>query len=170
MLTESPIEFTLKVRNPGWAEGACGYASYTRVWSNDKLELEYDMPLRIHYPEHWEEDTVYTDMSKNNAGFHIALAQKVYHKAEEDNYFAITRGPITMGVDSRSGKAADSMFIPCRNAEVCEPEITEGVPCLLKLKFRPNGGEEYCLVDYASAGKDWETDIAAWLPMGNAKC
>ena len=27
-------------------------------------------------------------------------------------------------------------------------------------------GEAYTLVDYASAGKDWETTIAAWLPRG----
>jgi hypothetical protein len=42
--------------------------------------------------------------------------------------------------------------------------ITDGVPCRVKLHFTPENGEPYCLVDYASAGLDWETDIAAWLP------
>ena len=37
-------------------------------------------------------------------------------------------------------------------------------PCLLQMNFTTENGKPYCLVDYASAGLDWETDIAAWLP------
>jgi len=66
--------------------------------------------------------------------------------------------------DSRTGKAADSAFVPTRNAELAENEIVPGVPCTLKMTFAPENGESYSLVDYASAGKDWKTAIAAWLP------
>ena len=120
--------------------------------------------MRLHYPEYWEEDTVYTDTSKNSSNFHGAFPKQVYHQEEEDHYVAVTRGPLTLAADGRTGKAADSVFVPARSAQLCESTITEGVPCLLKLKFTPAEGEEYALVDYASAGRDWQTPIAAWLP------
>jgi hypothetical protein len=53
-------------------------------------------------------------------------------------------------------------FLP--EGELCgDKEIAPGVPCMLKMRFTDRKGEEFYLVDYASAGKDWETDIAAWL-------
>ena len=47
---------------------------------------------------------------------------------------------------------------------VAEGGITPDVPCLLKLEITPAVGMPYYLVDYASAGRDWETTIAAWIP------
>ena len=38
-----------------------GYTVYTREWRDDTVELNFDMPIRFHFPEHWEEDLVYTD-------------------------------------------------------------------------------------------------------------
>jgi len=162
--TDRSAEFTLKIRNPGWAEGPGGYLHYTRLWQDDTLELEFAMPVQLHYPDYWEEDTVYTDTSKNSSAFHGAFPKKVCHQEEEDHYVAVTRGPLTLAADGRTGKAADSVFVPTRAAAVCESTIAEGIPCLLKLKFTPVEGEEYSLVDYGSAGRDWQTPIAAWLP------
>lgn len=34
---------------------------------------------------------------------------------------------------------------------------------MLKIKFTDRNGEDFYLVDYTSAGRDWETEIAAWL-------
>lgn len=161
---ERPIPFTLKVRNPGWSEGPCGYALYTKEWSRETVELDFAMPLKLHYPAHWEEDIVYTDTSKNSNGFHAALAEKVFHKEEEDHYVAVTRGPLTLAADSRTGKPADSVFDVKPAAAPAQPEILPDVPCLLKLEFTADNGETFYLVDYASAGRDWETTIAAWLP------
>jgi len=48
-------------------------------------------------------------------------------------------------------------------ATLVKNEIVTGVPCTLKLEFTDKNGEKFYLVDYASAGRDWETTIAAWL-------
>ena len=162
--TSAPIEFVLKIRNPGWAESPNGYLCYEKVWHNDTVECEFDMTLKLHYPEKWDEAVVYTDTSKNTAGFHCATAVKVYHDEKDDRYVAVTRGPLTLCADSRTGKSADSEFDIRNIGEICENEIVSGVPCLVKLKLCGKDKKEFFLVDYASAGKDWQTDIAAWLP------
>ena len=62
------------------------------------------------------------------------------------------------------GKAADSVFDFEPIGEICaDREIAPEVPCLLKMRFTDKNGEEFYLVDYSSAGKDWNTEIAAWL-------
>ncbi len=162
--TEKPISFALKLRNPAWAQLPSGYTRRVKVWTEDVVELNFDMSLRLHLPEHWEEDVVYTDMSKNPSGIHTALPRTVYHQEREDHYVAVTRGPLTLAADSRTGKDADSVFAVSHTAELCAPQIVEGAPCLVKLKFHGSDGEDFYLVDYASAGHDWETTIAAWLP------
>lgn len=163
--TERPVEFTLRLRNPAWSGAPAGYTVYSKVWSNDTVEMNFDMSIRLHFPEKWIEDTVYTDMSKRVATYHTALPVKVYHDDSDDNYFAVTRGPLVLAADSRTGKSADSLFaLPKGEGMRVENEIVSGVPCLIKLEFTDESGESYCLVDYAHAGRDWETVIAAWLP------
>lgn len=162
--TERPVSFTLKVRNPGWQDGPHGYAHYTKEWTQDTVELHFAMPLKLHYPEYWEEDVVYTDTSKNGAGFHAALPKTVYHKAEEDRFVAVTCGPLTLAADGRTGKAADSVFDVKPTAVRKENTFGDGESCLLNMEFTAENGEKFRLIDYASAGHDWETTIAAWLP------
>ena len=55
------------------------------------------------------------------------------------------------------------MLFSCQDGAPCETQITEGIPCLLKMRFEDEKGNPFYLVDYASAGKDWETEIAVWL-------
>lgn len=151
--TSSPKEFELRVRVPGWTGSDEGYAVYKKEWSEDTLELCYPMPLRSRRPQTWQEDTIY-----------IPEAETVYHKPEEDNYIALMRGPITLAADSRTGRPAGSVFDFDPVGELCQDRtITKDVPCLLKMRFWDKNGETFYLVDYASAGKDWETEIAAWL-------
>ncbi len=160
----TPITFTLKVRNPGWADMPHGYRSYIRRWHQDTLSLHLPMPIKLHFPEYWEEDVIYTDMTQSPAGYHRAGPVKVNHNETDDHYFAVTKGPLTLAADSRTGKPADSIFSPSRQITICENQIINQVPCLLKLKFEPSDDEPFYLVDYASAGRDWETLISAWLP------
>ncbi len=160
----APVDLTLKIRNPEWTDSPKGYRSYTKKWYNDVIEINFDMPIKFHIPEYWEEDVIYTDMSKNTKTNHSADATKVYHNDSEDNYIAVTKGPLTLAADSRTGKSPDSVFSFNRKWTACEDQIVEGVPCLLKLKFIGKDNDTFYLVDYASAGRDWETDIAAWLP------
>ena len=163
VLSQRPNDFTLKVRNPGWAKG--GYMYFTRRWYFDELDLTFDMPVRMHRPEYWAEDVVYIDEKQKAPGYiHSAGPMNVVHKPEEDDYIAYTRGPLTLAADGRTGKAADSVFVPTRNVQQAEGDLASGVPCTVQMTFTPENGEPYTLVDYASAGRDWETLIAAWLP------
>jgi len=164
VVTEAPAEFTLRLRNPGWADVPSGYAVYRRTWSDDTVELKLDMRLKLHYPDGLDEDVIFTDMSEKINGYWSGAPEKVYREASEDNYVAVTRGPLVLAADSRTGKAADSVFAVPRHGTLCENVITDGVPCLVKMRFEGENGEEYYLVDYAHAGRDWETVIAAWLP------
>ena len=123
------------------------------------------MSLRIQRPLSWERDTVYNKVDWQSPGkFAEVTATEVEHKPEDDRYFAVMRGPLTLAADSRTGKEADSIFSLPVNAELEPSEIAAGVPCLVRLKVTPAQGEPYSLVDYGSAGRDWKTRIAAWLP------
>lgn len=160
---EEPVEFSLKLRNPGWTDMPKGYTEYKKVWDDDTVELCFDMPIRIHRPEHWESDAIYTIWKNGPDGAYFEPLE-VIHTEEEDNYVAVTRGPLTLAADDRLGKLAASTFKPTYNAEVSGSFFADGVPCLIKMKFAADG-EDYYLVDYASAGHDWESDIAAWLKI-----
>ena len=160
---EAPIDFKLKIRNPEWS-GKSGYTVLNKAWKNDRVELCFDMTPRLHYPKRWEEDVVFTDMSELIDGYYTAAPVKVAHRDEDDSFFALTRGPLTLAADSRTGKPLSSDFSICNDGEICLSNVKEGVPCLLKMKFTAEDGEIFYLVDYAHAGRDWESEIAAWLP------
>jgi len=161
--TEKPVEFTLKVRIPSWT-GECGYKVYKKEWSCDKITVDYDMKIRTQLPMKWEKEVVYTDMSKRIPGNHTAAPITVCHDDKDDNYIALFYGPLTLAADSRTGKAAGSVFdFEPRGEILSDKEITAGVPCMLKIRFTDKNGKDFYLVDYASAGKDWQTEIAAWL-------
>ena len=162
--TEAPLNFTLKIRVPGWTGRKEGYLEYRREWTEDTLEIDFPMPIRTQQPESWDEAVIYTDMSNLKPGNHTADAITVRHDPKDDNYIALFRGPLTLAADSRSGKDADSVFDFAPVGTLCpDTQITDGVPCLLKMKFTDRNGEDFYLVDYASAGRDWQTVIAAWL-------
>lgn len=149
---ENPTSFALRVRVPAWT-GKDGYETYEREWLDDEIVFDYPMEIRVKRPEKWDEATIY-----------IPGATVVRHDEKNDHYIAVFHGPLTLAVDSRTGKAADSVFDFEPAAEICESrEIVAGVPCLLKMRLVDKSGEEFYLVDYSSAGKDWKTEIAAWL-------
>ncbi len=161
--TAKPIEFELRVRIPEWT-GKSGYTIYKKVWSDHKIILNYQMSIRTQLPIKWEKETVYTDMSKVTPKSYVAAPVTVYHNPDDDNYIALMRGPITLAVDSRSGREAGTVFDFDPVGEICnDNNITDGVPCLLKMRFKDKEGKSFYLVDYASAGKDWQTEIAVWL-------
>ena len=160
----APVHFTLRLRMPAWADGKGGYAVYEREWHCDTVSLDLPMPIRVERPISWEKDTIYTKVDWSSPGkFAEVGAIEVEHTPEEDNYFAVMRGPLTMAADSRTGKMADTLFSLPDGASQEPPEIAAGVPCLVRLRITPKEGEPYSLVDYASAGRDWKTLIAAWL-------
>ncbi|MBE5783260.1 MAG: hypothetical protein E7329_08120 [Clostridiales bacterium] len=166
IIADRPVTFTLKVRVPAWTGRAEGYTDYSRTWQDDMITVDYPMEIRAQYPETWEEDLVYTGPFKHPKYQHGAGPLQVTHKPEDDDYVCLMRGPITLAADSRMGKAADSVFDFEPVGEVCEDRrIVPGTDCLVKVAFKDKQGNPFYLVDYASAGRDWETCIAAWLPV-----
>ena len=125
------------------------------------------MTIRTILPETWDEDVIWTDRKNPPPGWSATGPKKVYHDPADDRFVAFARGPPTLCADSRTGKAADSVFSPKLplEAKVCsEKQIVSGEPCMVRCELESTDAESIVLVDYASAGRDWETLIAAWLP------
>ena len=161
---DRPVTFNLKVRIPSWAGKSEGYAVYSKEWSEDTLTLDFDMGLRTQSPVKWDKTVVYTDMTNATGDNYVAAAQTVHHNPDDDNYIALMRGPLVLAADSRLGKKASSVFDFEPKGSICtDNNIADGETCLLKMEFADKKGKKFYLVDYASAGKDWQTEIAAWL-------
>ncbi len=169
---------TLTLRVPAWCENASvdsarfigireGYAELEALGNEEEITLHLPMELKAVEPIAWDEDVVYTDGSNCKPGWHSAGPVTVTHEPSDDDFIAFTRGPLTLCADSRTGKAADSVFrfvLPPVGEVSPSKEIVPGEPCLLRCELEGLDGEKISLVDYASAGRDWDTVIAAWLP------
>ena len=184
VMPDRPVTAVIKLRLPAWSEQvsiqsdlphalANGYAVLRGEWNGTQsVMLELDMRIRETRPITWETDVLYTDMRIWKPGHYVALAQTVTHQPEEDAYLSLARGPLTLAADSRMGKAASSVFAFARDAKgelLCRKqeraEIVDGVPCVVRCTFTAPDGTAFDLIDYASAGRDWATEIAAWLPV-----
>lgn len=182
--TEYPIDGTVKlmlsepvklfVRIPGWCKAATADKDhavadgYMVFEGQTQITLKLPMPVEPVYPVSWQEDTIWTSRDNAPAGWSSTGPKQVLHCPQDDYFIAFTRGPITLCADSRSGKAADSIFDPVLppEAEVTAAgEIAAGAACMLSCRLKAAQGEAIILVDYASAGRDWKTKIAAWLQM-----
>lgn len=161
---ERSVRFTLKLRRPAWEGGKADYTVYDVVGKDEKIEYELPMPLVKHYPEKWDRDVIFTERAVTDWGCSYTRPVEVFHSPDDDRYIALTRGPLTLAADSRTGKDVHTPFDPFSGAEEEKNEIVPGVPCIVRLSFTQKNGERFSLVDYASAGRDWKSGIAAWLP------
>ncbi len=172
---DTPLTFDFKVRIPAWSKNHViksdrafriedGFAVFFGEWIGTAvIDITFDMTLREIYPVKWDEDVVYTDMTGSADGWHFANAATIHHKPTDDDYIALMRGPIVLAADSRFGKSADSAFEFRRdNGALVYNEVSG--ESTLALEFLAEDGERFTLIDYASAGKDWKTLVAAWLP------
>ncbi len=172
-----PTPYTLKCRIPKWsydtkvnstAEDAKtdgGYIVFTVNSPALEISIELDMQIRIEKPEKWDTDVLYTDAHGPTV---VVIPMTVTQKPEELNYIALSRGPLVLCADSKLGKPAGSVF----NINTASME-KEGVKAFAQkhglndipyvvCKF-DDGNEKVYLIDYSSAGKNWNEDIAAWL-------
>jgi DUF1680 family protein len=160
---DSECDFCLKLRIPAWAQNENikqkdGYAIYHVGAGESEIALDLDMSIRETLPEKWDLDVLYI----NTCGTRKPPVA-VRHYDEDDNFISLSRGPITLAADSSLGKDANSKY-SFKNYDYC---ICEDEKYTLKLEFTDENGEKFYLVDYQSAGKDWESEIAAWLPTAS---
>ena len=180
---EARINTSLLIRIPEWSKNSFklitdrsyslrgGYAVISGEFEGEEsLTLQLDMSVRITYPEKWDTDVIYTDLS-NCTRWYAASAMTVKHLPEDDNFVSLSRGPITLAADERSGKDPRTVFAIGKTgiSPDCtlsaSREIVDGAPCLVKCELEGIDGEKITLVDYASAGRDWKSVVAAWLPI-----
>ena len=88
---------------------------------------------------------------------------KIYQDKKDLDYICLTRGPIVLAADSSLGKLADSAF-NIDESKLIDAKIYSDNQHIINCNFEDANGEKITLVDYGSAGRDWKTMIAAWLP------
>ena len=170
----SEYAFLLRLRVPEWSKKTKipemsriieGYAEVQIGAGESEIAIEFDMSIRETLPEKWDMDVLFI----NTCGT-MRPPVPVRHYDEDDLYISLSRGPLTLAADSRLGKDAKSNFTFARKKGriECKAEVGGKVgedDCMLKCRFEDEDGREFFLVDYASAGKDMESDIAAWMPQ-----
>ena len=173
MKISSECGFWLRLRVPAWSKKTVipedsrifdGYAEIGLSAGEREIEIQLDMSIRETLPEKWDMDVLFIDTCGK-----MRPPVPVRHKDEDDRYISLSRGPLTLAADSRLGKDAGSDFTFARKKGkiACEAQIGGRVgddPCMLKCRFEDAEGKEFFLIDYASAGKDMDSVIAAWLP------
>ena len=125
------------------------------------------MSIRETLPITWKTDVLYTETHYNSEAPVVVL-----HEDADDDFVSVSRGPLTLAVDSRMGKDAHTVFAFQKNEDgtiVCDNvqsycEFLPENPCTVLCSFTSPKGDKFKLIDYASAGKDGKTIIAAWLP------
>ena len=169
---------SLRCRIPAWskqtgirstfgeASRENGYAVWQNVNTSGTVELELDLRIRAQYPEKWDSDTLY--VTYEGQDFHCTPTV-VRQEPGELDYLCLQRGPIVLCVDSRLGKPADAAFdFDMKSAVLCDGKTDAqtgqaGIDAAVVCRIDEKNGVPVTLVDYASAGKDWKTMIAAWI-------
>lgn len=177
----SDSKIQCKIRVPEWAvdrytidvaHTLCnGYAIVSLDRPEIEINLVFDLQIRVIKPVVWDTDIVYTDRSLTTKTAYLAGPVKIEHKPEDDAYVCLMRGPITLAADSRMGKDAASKFSFQYENDLPIYRLSEDDACLPNVKtlihaiFKDMDGDEFSLIDYGAAGRDWETVITAWLPV-----
>ncbi|NLW73477.1 MAG: hypothetical protein GX057_01065 [Clostridiales bacterium] len=173
--TEEPQSFALRLRIPRWSESSYtvltdagsedlsdGYLCLRKMWHDDSIELKFDMEIRMQTPVAWEKDTIYTVIEP---GTYAILPVTVYQKPSELRYVAFRRGPITLCADSAVWGSSDFVISPNISKVKYVPENElPGIGCIVACALTDEEDNSRMLIDYASAGKEWGTVIAAWIP------
>ena len=163
------IKLELRVRVPAFAENykadaKNGYLVYACDTANETvISLDFDMPVVATTPMIWDEDTYFHSRYMNGTSTIEPITVK--QTEDERNYISLSRGPITLAVDSRLGKSADAVFNFNVKDGVVDASVVsaDGFECIEMLEITEKSGEKTRLVDYASAGRDWKSFIAAWM-------
>lgn len=147
-----------------------GYAIWNMTETNGTIELALDMSLRLEYPQEWKSDQLYVEYERPA---YRPIQTTVVQTPEELNYICLQRGPIVFALDSDLGIAADAEIKPDfaeaifefgKTLQTSDGEIRPIAVC----RMPDENHGTVTLIDYASAGKNWKSDIAAWLKYHRA--
>lgn len=178
LLSDMPEDMKLKCRVPSWSKHwnlgtakECtfqdGYLVVNGPWeAGDTVELLFDMSIRAVRPLEWDKAVLFVDRDPENRKKMMPSVARF--ESRQQGYICLNRGPLVLAADDRLGKPADSAFRPVVREDdtvagtVYEEKIP-GIDPMIMVKFYDLHGNEFSLVDYQSAGKDWQSKIAAWL-------
>ena len=178
VMSDMPGDMKLKCRVPSWSSRwnlgtakECrfenGYLVVEGPWeAGDTVELIFDMSVRAVRPLEWDKITLYVERDPENRKKILPVTESF--DPEQQKYLCLRRGPLVLAADDRLGRPAGSVFQPViREDNTVAAGAYEGnVPGMdpmVLLKFYDVHGAEFSLVDYQSAGKDWQSNMAAWL-------
>lgn len=119
------------------------YIELERMWEDgDTIDIEFDMRTKLLYAPECEEDI--------NAKNHIALK----------------RGPIVLARDERFKEDIEKPVAVLNTEEGVKISFSNDAKfqTWVELKAMQENWEEIHLIDYSSAGKDWNSYMATWLP------
>ena len=149
-------------RIPGWCRDAAATKSYAEekgymVFDHETdITLTFPMPVETVRPITWDKDVIFTSRENPPAGWRTTTPKQVFHDPADDRFIAFTRGPLTLcGEGTVAEMPIDPILPPVAKAESGDGLVR------ITLETRE---EPITLIDYASAGKDWQTNIAAWIP------
>lgn len=171
--TEECGVITLKLRIPDWCKKYTvdlpytvndNYITVTKKWKNgDSVTLNLDMPIIANYPMKWDSANLYIDRDPIDKS---KFFMRTFSYDEKDSrYVNLQKGPICLCADSRLDKSADDLYDIKVNADNTVDFAVSKSPfeSRICLELTENNGNKIRLVDYACAGRDWETMISPWL-------
>ncbi len=180
LAVNNPVVFDLKIRVPSWVKineiyvsekfvYEHGYIKLRKLWENEnKISINFQMNVEVHYPQIWDTDYVYTSV---NPDTRVISKLEVKQQEKDRHYISLSRGPLTLCADEKLGKSPASEFnFDISNGHIDYINLNESnektdLDCIIELKFKDISGKPIYLIDYSSAGKEWGTLMAAWLPV-----
>lgn len=149
-------EREIALRMPAFADGstvsvngdsvdgviANGFLRLNRKWEvNDKIVLELAMNPRLVFGMHNPED------------------------AKSEKRMAVLYGPLALARDKRLGEVGTVLAVGEKKLELKALDVdTIGFPCQVSFEVNVDGNQ-FTMIDYASAGKTWRRDseMEAWM-------
>lgn len=170
---------TLRLRLPGWCENykldsSAPYTldgTYLVLQGNgdgeQTLTLNLDMPVVAIRPMKWEKTTLYTTRNPDPTTSSLFVPTEVTYDDAQSHYICFRRGPVMLALDERLGADPAGTFQPVVNADgtvSCQENPAEYPGIMPKLSLLcPDAEGSFPLIDFASAGKDWDSIMAVWL-------
>ena len=170
---------TLKLRLPGWCKNyklqspipytlLDGYLVLNGPWTGEQtLALDLDMPVVAIYPMKWDKTTLFTTRNPDPTTSSLFIPTEVTYDDAQSHFVCFRRGPVMLALDERLGADPAGTFQPVVNDDgtvSCAENPAEYPQIAPKLSLLcPEASGSFPLIDFASAGKDWESKMAVWL-------